>query len=104
MNTGDKYWTVVAMAKGKCCNVMKNKKRPVEPKSPLEISQTLLLPKKGIFLRVTTTIQIESEIMERKKTNSCTGYECGFGIRKLGSFKSLTPKLTSENVNVAANK
>ena len=67
---GDKYCTVVAIAMGKFCKVIKNKNKPVAPDNPRMINHFLLLPNNGIFFNLTTVKQIDSEIMERKKTSS----------------------------------
>src|SRR5690606_33262343 len=70
VNTGDKYCTVVAIAIGKFCKVIKNKNKPVAPDKPLINNHFLLLPKTGIRFSLTTVKQMDKEIMERKNTSS----------------------------------
>ena len=71
---GDRYCTLILIARGKFLSVKKKRVSAVKPAKPLMSSHFLLFPKKGIFLALIILVQIAKDIMDLKNTISKTGY------------------------------
>jgi len=79
---GEMYWIVVALANGMCLMVTKKRKRADIPANPLITSHFLLFPQKGSLRWRIQTMQIERDMIDRKKTISCVGMSSRYLTQK----------------------
>src|SRR3954453_10196192 len=90
---GERYWIVIAEAKGMFCSVTKKQKSAVVPNAPRRNSNTLLDPFQSALSLRRPMKQNELATVQRKKTTSIAGI--------LGN--SFTRMLAIEKANVDKN-